>query len=75
MKRKDDNTRPVQKESQEEINKGEQRVGRADQNDSYDISHMDQQEGAMNNGALGGNFESSVDEGSRTAGQGEERNK
>lgn len=57
------------------INKGEQRIGRADHDDTYDISHMDQQEGAMNNGALGGNFENTVEEGARTAGREEERNK
>lgn len=70
------NQQPQQnEEANTAINKGEHRIGRANQDDIYDISHMDQQEGAMNNGALGGNFESTVEEGSRTAGREEERNK
>lgn len=39
------------------INRGEQGVGRAG-HESHDISQVDCQEGNMNNGALGGNFES-----------------
>jgi hypothetical protein len=69
------NTASTSAEEQQAINKGEHHVGRAGQDDTHDISHMDQQEGTMNNGALGGNFESTVDEGSRTAGPSEERNK
>jgi hypothetical protein len=38
------------------FNTGEQRVGRAGHDEKHDISHMDQQEGAMNNGTVGGNF-------------------
>ena len=63
------------KDTNADINRGEHKIGRADQDDSYDISHMDQQEGAMDNGALGGNFEDTVEEGARTAGSEEERNK
>ena len=39
------------------INKGEQGLGRAG-HESHDISQVDCQEGMMNNGVLGGNFES-----------------
>jgi len=75
MEQQERNDQSQLNKGQTEINKGEQRLGRADQDDTHDISHMDQQEGAMNNGALGGNFENSVEEGNRTAGSGEGRNK
>ena len=58
-----------------DINKGENQMGRAGQEDTHDISHMDQQEGTMDNGALGGNFESSTEKGTDKAENRKEQNK
>jgi hypothetical protein len=50
------------KSDNQEINRGEEKVGRAyHQDDAYDISHVDRQEGAMHHGVLGGNFECEED--------------
>ena len=48
------------------FNTGEHRVGRAGHEEKHDISHMDQQEGAMNNGAVGGNFAETDNEADQT---------
>ena len=66
MEQKDRSQSSSPNQDQNGINKGENHVGRAGQDDSHDISHMDQQEGAMNNGVLGGNFQPSVDESAGT---------
>ena len=50
------------------FNKGEDKVGRAyHKDDTYDISHVDRQEGAMHHGVLGGNFECEEDNDSKSA--------
>jgi hypothetical protein len=63
MKEKNQNIKPQQSESRtSDINKGENKIGRAaHQEDTYDISHMDRQEGTMHHGALGGNFDCTED--------------
>lgn len=57
------------------INEGEQKLGRANQDDTYDISHMDRQEGTMNHGTLGGNFECAEDKEHDAAVRNEDTNK
>ena len=38
------------------VNNKEETIGRTSKEDTHDISHVDQQEGTMDNGMLGGNF-------------------
>ena len=75
MKKHERNSQSLPDQKNADINKGEQRIGRANQDDAYDISHMDRQEGTMHHGELGGNFECAEDKEHGTPHRNEDTNK